>query len=211
MSTPEHQRDRAARAAKNQALFREINEGIKVLNAVSVAPIREWICECADKTCIQRVELTLDEYEAVRAQGTRFFVFPSDDHVWPDVERIVERNTAYWIVGKIGAAGEAAMLADPRSDDRPPHLDDGRRLRRAWRASDLASRPSERRRMVREGPWVVALDDGGPIHRLIEVGGDAALEIGAILPDTVDGPHWRIVHVNDALSLAHAVPAEDGS
>ena len=117
MSTSEHEGDRAARAGRNQALFREINERVRDLNDTftAITPVGEWICECANDTCVEQVEMTLDEYEAVRASGTHFFVSPDDAHVWPDVERVRMRNDRYWIVEKVGDSGELAERADPRN------------------------------------------------------------------------------------------------
>src|SRR5256885_5725586 len=40
--------------------------------------------------CVERIELSAQEYEAIRENGTRFFVAPGDDHVWPDVEQVTE-------------------------------------------------------------------------------------------------------------------------
>jgi hypothetical protein len=59
--------------------------------------------------------MTLDEYEALRAEPTRFAVKPG--HVLPDQERIVEERPGYAVVEKIGHAGERAAELDPRSDD----------------------------------------------------------------------------------------------
>jgi hypothetical protein len=109
--------DRAVRAARNQSLFREINERVKQLNEgfSLVLPIGEWICECADDACVQRIEVSAQEYEAVRDNGTHFLVAPGDEHVFLDVERITERSDRYWVVEKFGKAGEVADGVDPRS------------------------------------------------------------------------------------------------
>jgi hypothetical protein len=114
-------RDREARAARNQSLFREINERIEDLNEGFgvVLPVSEWICECANDTCTERVSMTTDEYEAVRKDGARFFVAPADTHVWPDVEVVVDRKERYWILEKRGQAGVMAEAADPRAEDGP--------------------------------------------------------------------------------------------
>ena len=110
--------DRQEQAAKNQGLFREINERVKELNEgfSLVSPIGEWICECANDKCTETVAMSADEYEAIRSDGVRFFVAPDDEHVWPDVERVTDRNERYWIVEKFGQAGKLAIDADPRSD-----------------------------------------------------------------------------------------------
>jgi hypothetical protein len=57
-----------------------------------------------------------EEYEAIHSYGARFFVAPSDEHVWPDLEIVRGRNDRYWIVEKIGRAGDLANSADPRSE-----------------------------------------------------------------------------------------------
>jgi hypothetical protein len=105
------------RAARNQSLFREINERVKQLNEgfSMVLPVGEWICECADDTCVERIELSAVEYETVRVDGTHFIVAPGDKHVFPDVERVTKRSDLYWVVEKFGTAGEAAERFDPRS------------------------------------------------------------------------------------------------
>lgn len=108
--------DRGARAARNQSLFREINERVKQLNDgfSMVLPVGEWICECADDTCVERIELSAEAYEKVRANGTHFLVAPTDSHVYPDVERVTERTECYWVVEKFGKAGEDADRFNPR-------------------------------------------------------------------------------------------------
>ena len=114
--------DREMRAATYHALFREVNERVKEVNEgfSLVIPMGEWVCECANDTCVERIEMTFDEYEAVRASGTHFFVSPGDVHVWPDVERVRMRNDRYWIVEKVGESGELAERADPRNDGTLP-------------------------------------------------------------------------------------------
>lgn len=107
---------RASRAARNQSFFREINERVKDLNEgfSLVLPLGEWVCECADQLCVTRIELSAREYETIRENGTRFFVAPGDEHVWPDVEHVTERNERYWVVEKLGEAGKVSESFDPR-------------------------------------------------------------------------------------------------
>jgi len=111
---------REERAATNQTLFREINERVKELNNgfSLVLPVGEWICECANDTCTERVAMSASEYESIRNDGARFFVAPSDEHVWPDVERVTVRTARYWVVEKFGRSGAMAREADPRTDSR---------------------------------------------------------------------------------------------
>jgi hypothetical protein len=109
---------RAARAARNQALYRAVNERVKELNEAfdALVPLGDWICECANEECFEPIAMTHEEYEAVRASGgKRFFVKPADDHVYPEAEIVTERYERYWIVEKIGVAGKLAKRKDPRS------------------------------------------------------------------------------------------------
>jgi hypothetical protein len=107
--------ERQIRAAKNQSLFREINERIEGLNETfdEITHSSEWVCECADLRCIERLEMPLAEYERIRGHPERFPVKPG--HEVLDVERIVERHDGYVVVEKVGAAADLARLRDPRS------------------------------------------------------------------------------------------------
>jgi hypothetical protein len=55
--------------------------------------------------------MSLDAYRHVRSEPTWFFVRP--DHVQPEVEVVVERAAGYWIVQKVGIAGEIARALGP--------------------------------------------------------------------------------------------------
>jgi hypothetical protein len=113
--------EKAARAARTQSLFREINERVQDINeAFSFAvPLGDWVCECADQSCTERIEVTLPEYDDLRSSPTRFAVAPSKDHVVPEVEEIVAKTDRFWVVEKIGAAGELAAKVDPRRRSAP--------------------------------------------------------------------------------------------
>jgi hypothetical protein len=110
-------RDREERAARNQSLFREISERIEDLNEGSGLglSVGEWICECANDTCTERVSMTTDEYESVRKRRDTVLC-RNVRHVWHEVELVVARNERYWIFEKIGQAGVMAKAADPRSE-----------------------------------------------------------------------------------------------
>jgi hypothetical protein len=108
-----------ARAAANESLFREINERIEASNASHHwvdPPYADWVCECAHVECAVPVQLTVQEYEAVRANPVQFFVSPSEEHVTFGVEQVVQRHDRYWVVEKRGAAAEVSEELDPRSD-----------------------------------------------------------------------------------------------
>ena len=106
-------------------MFRAGNERLKTFNEEwfgAVPPRGGWVCECADDTCLDHIEMASSEYEAIRRNTARFFVAPSDEHVWPEVERVVERNLRYWIVAMSGQAHEAVKRADPRAITEPLSL-----------------------------------------------------------------------------------------
>ena len=107
------------RAARNQSLYREVNEKIEDLNRAfdEVASLTgEWICECADPDCTELMELTLAEYESLRAHPNRFAVLRGHDY--PEVERIVEEHDHWVAVEKFGAGAEYARKHDPRDRGR---------------------------------------------------------------------------------------------
>jgi len=108
---------REQRAAKNQSLFREVNERIKPLNESFsfINRTNDFVCECANDGCTEMISLSVEEYEWVRAEPNRFFVAPNDEHVWDDVERVVEERDRYWIVEKVGYAATIAEKLNPRS------------------------------------------------------------------------------------------------
>jgi hypothetical protein len=108
--------DYGERKGKNEALFREVNERLKDRKEDDSAWTMpsQWICECADEHCTERIEMSLLEYEDLRSEPTRFAVAAGEKHVSPDVERVVEERGDYWIVEKFGEAAETAEETDPR-------------------------------------------------------------------------------------------------
>ena len=110
----EHMHD-DVRAAKNEVVLRDLNERLKAYPASQDQRFSEWVCECADMTCSRPVELSIEEYEMIRAEPTRFVVAPGAEHVHPDIERVVRRGMRYWIVEKIGVGAEISEKFDPRS------------------------------------------------------------------------------------------------
>jgi len=99
--------------ARTEAVFRAINERIRELGLRFRSDELEFICECADETCTERVRLTLEQYEHIRALPTRFVVVAGHEAT-PLVERVIFRNPQFAIVKKVGLAGQIALEADPR-------------------------------------------------------------------------------------------------
>ncbi len=103
----------AEQVARRQFLFREINERISELSTlVGREGAKLFVCECSREECVDPLELTVPQYENVRADGGRFVVV--DGHELDEVERVVERHARYIVVEKFGEAGELARSEDPR-------------------------------------------------------------------------------------------------
>jgi hypothetical protein len=104
------QRGSSERSARNQSLYRAVNERMKEINEGfdGLASLGYWVCECASLDCTEPVPLTHEEYEAVRTRPTCFLVLPEDAHVLDDVEEVVERHERYWVVEKTGVEAELA-------------------------------------------------------------------------------------------------------
>ncbi len=102
------------RIGSNEAAFRKVNEvlraGKRLADASELFPFR---CECGVLGCNQLVELTVPEYEAVRAEPTRFFIV--DGHEILETERVVSRHERYSVVEKEGAGASVATESDPRT------------------------------------------------------------------------------------------------
>jgi hypothetical protein len=111
----ESQHEREARAARNQALFRNVNEKLRELNDAfeSVTSTFAIACECADTGCTGMLDISPEEYELIRSEPRHFAVLPG--HVYADVETVVRELAAYVVVEKTGDAGEAAEFLDQRA------------------------------------------------------------------------------------------------
>ena len=106
--------ERELRAARNQSIFRAINEKIIELSEAfrSITGNFEIACECADTQCLASVTIAPAAYDEVRASPNRFVVLPG--HVVPEVEVTVAETQGYVVVEKMAAAGELAETLDPR-------------------------------------------------------------------------------------------------
>lgn len=71
-----------------------------------------FACECADLSCIEQINMTLDEYEAIRSHPNQFLVLPG--HVVHDVEDIVRDGGGFVVVAKIGEGASLAAQTGPR-------------------------------------------------------------------------------------------------
>jgi hypothetical protein len=110
---------RAKRIAHNEAAFRRANEVIRErAEQVGRTTRVPFICECGDDKCFARVELSLEEYEAVRRDGAHFFVKRGHELTGPNLGRVYESLGNYTVLQKIGIAGGVAQERDPRRAER---------------------------------------------------------------------------------------------
>ena len=106
--------ERDERLAKNEALFRELNENIVgIAGPLGGETPYEFVCECATTGCFERLALTLAEYERVRADGARFILKLGHEDI--EVEQVVAVHDEYIVVEKDGVAGLVAHQEDPRA------------------------------------------------------------------------------------------------
>jgi hypothetical protein len=102
------------RIARTEALFRDVNEKIAESAERFGAEQTEFVCECSDATCTERVETTLDAYENVREDGAMFIVV--DGHEHRGVERVVRRRGSYAVVEKVKpSVRRIVRRLDPRT------------------------------------------------------------------------------------------------
>lgn len=101
--------------ARNQVLFREVNEQLANLADSHASEGREtFLCECGNPKCTVSLALTRAEYERIREHSSRFAI--ALNHENPEVETVVEQNELYAVVEVYaGEASRIAREADPRS------------------------------------------------------------------------------------------------
>jgi len=106
--------EREVRIARNESLFRSVNERVRevTVTLLTSTDTHTITCECAKIGCTETLEITAEAYEAVRSNPRRFSVLPG--HVLPEAEDVVSQADAYVVVEKHGVAGEVAEANDPR-------------------------------------------------------------------------------------------------
>jgi hypothetical protein len=107
---------RLERLALNEALFREVNERVRAINEGFAGPLEEaeFVCECGDDSCTERIRLRVSDYEELRSDPTHFAV--KDGHEIADIEHVIRRREGYVVVAKkLGEPAAIAEETDPRS------------------------------------------------------------------------------------------------
>ena len=107
--------NREERVARNEAISREINEGIEESKTrdSSEGHIR-IVCECGRPDCSRKIAITLAEYQTVRGDSRTFAVV--NDHLVPDLEIVVSETDRFIVVRKReGTPADVAESTDPRT------------------------------------------------------------------------------------------------
>jgi hypothetical protein len=107
--------ERQRRLGLNETLFREVNERVNAVSSTFADPesMAEFVCECGDDSCADRIQMTLAEYEYIRSSPIRFVVVPG--HELPEVERVLRETERFTVVEKLrGGPAELAEAHDPR-------------------------------------------------------------------------------------------------
>lgn len=86
----------AARLA-NESVFREANQAVQRNREPDPSRLLVFLCECSDLECRDDIELTLDEYGAVRSSRLRFAVALGHEDAR---ERVLDEFDRYTVVEK---------------------------------------------------------------------------------------------------------------
>lgn len=94
---------REDRMRENEELFRTANDRLheQIEDVVPSDGLVPFLCECMDELCMERIEMTLDDYRSLRADGDTFAVVPG--HAALHGEIVVEERLAFHVVRKDGA------------------------------------------------------------------------------------------------------------
>jgi len=111
--TPSVSEQRRTRLARNEALFRNVNEQIDSLNDLGAAlPRFPIVCECGAESCTESILVEKPVYEAVRTHPERFIVRAG--HL-AEVDTAIEDHGEFLVVAKEpGLPRETAEATDPR-------------------------------------------------------------------------------------------------
>jgi len=97
--------DFAERAARNEEVFRGVNERIEDgAEQHAVSGSLPFHCECGNASCLETIEILPARYAAIVRERYHFLVIPG--HEEPQIEQVVEAGPEFLVVEKIGEARE---------------------------------------------------------------------------------------------------------
>lgn len=107
--------DFAERAARNEEVFRGVNERIEEgAEQHHVSDSLPFHCECGASACVETIEIPPARYAAIVRERYHFVVIPG--HEEPRIERVVETEADFLVVEKIGHAREQINRDHPQQD-----------------------------------------------------------------------------------------------
>jgi hypothetical protein len=106
---------RERQVAANEVRFRALNERLEEQAGTwrGLEGHLSLVCECGDEDCTAGIQLSVREYEAVRAVETQFVLIRG--HERTEVEDVVDGTENWLVVRKRGEAAEIAAGTDPRA------------------------------------------------------------------------------------------------
>ena len=115
----------ANQRARNEILFREVNERVEeindALNGRSDEPAMIFVCECGNTNCHEQITMARAQYEALRANPLHFAVLPGHEDM--RIARVVAQHQGFLVAEKSfivaekkGEAAEMAIEEDPRGE-----------------------------------------------------------------------------------------------
>src|SRR5215207_10643900 len=99
--------DRGERLARNEAMFRSVNERVEEVVQPGPTEAIDFLCECGDAECVEKISLTREEYESVRADSAQFAVVAG--HEIPTIENVVVQADRFLVVRKHPEEAEIAQ------------------------------------------------------------------------------------------------------
>jgi hypothetical protein len=99
---------RVEQIAKNELVFRRLNDEIEQLSERWRHEVMDAFCECGDPDCLDHLPVRLAQYQDVR-DNRHFLVRPG--HEIADVEKVVERYPDFVVVEKPDDARRIATRA----------------------------------------------------------------------------------------------------
>ena len=105
--------NRSERLARNEAMFRSVNERVEEVVQPGPTEAIDFLCECGDAECVEKITLTREEYESIRTDGAQFAIVAG--HEIPAIENVVRRADRFLVVRKHPEEAVIARETDPRS------------------------------------------------------------------------------------------------
>lgn len=91
---------RESRAARNELVFRTVNEQIMEITErfATLLTDVDVVCECTDPSCVGTIRVRTSEFLEIRETEADFIVLPGHEQL--DVEHVVGRHEDYLVVRK---------------------------------------------------------------------------------------------------------------